>query len=203
MASINNSANYQPTQYAVQVGGANNALSSLTVGTNGQLFIGSTGANPAFATATSTAGSITYTTGAGSLNLDVTNYATTTFTPTLTGASTAGTTTYSTQVGNYTYFLNLCYVYGSIIITAATGTGDVVIGGLPKTINSSAGNVVGGLTLSGTSFTLPASCTDALTYGLSNTTTAKIQCFGSGQSTSFLQMANGALTLVFQLLYQV
>ncbi len=203
MASTNNSANYQPTQYALQVGGANNALSSLTVGTNGQVLIGSTGANPAFATLTSSAGSIAFTTGAGSLNLDVKNYAATTFTPTLTGASTTGTTTYTTQLGNYTYFLNLCYVYGSITITGATGTGDAVIGGLPKTINASNGNIVGCATLSGSSWALPTSCTDAVVTGIANTTTAKITCYGSGVAASNLQMANAGLTLVFTLMYPV
>ena len=54
------------TQHAVPVGGATSqALTSLSVGTNGQLLIGSTGADPAFATVTGTGG-ITFTTGAAS-----------------------------------------------------------------------------------------------------------------------------------------
>ncbi len=58
------------TQYGVLVGGASNAASSVTVGTNGQVLLGATGANPAFATLTSTGGTIVFTTGANSLNLE-------------------------------------------------------------------------------------------------------------------------------------
>ncbi len=61
------------TNHAVQVGNSTNSLTSLTVGTNGQVLLGSTSADPVFATLTSTGGSITYTTGAGSLNIDLTS----------------------------------------------------------------------------------------------------------------------------------
>jgi hypothetical protein len=59
------------TNHAVQVGNATGSLTSLTVGTNGQVLIGATGANPAFATITSTDSSITFTPGANSLNMAV------------------------------------------------------------------------------------------------------------------------------------
>jgi len=60
------------TQYAVQVGNAGGSLSSLGVGTNGQVLLGSTGADPVFATLTSSGSTLTYTPGAGSLNIDIT-----------------------------------------------------------------------------------------------------------------------------------
>jgi len=60
------------TQHAVPVGGAtNHALTSLAVGSNGQVLVGSTGADPVFATLTGTGG-ITFTTGAGSLAINST-----------------------------------------------------------------------------------------------------------------------------------
>ncbi len=59
------------TQNGVLYGGASNAVSSATVGTNGQVLLGATAAAPAFGTLTSTGGTITFTTGANSLNLDV------------------------------------------------------------------------------------------------------------------------------------
>lgn len=65
------------TNHAVQIGNASASLTSLTVGTNGQVLLGSTGADPAFATLTSTGGTITFTTGAGTLNLDGTAATTT------------------------------------------------------------------------------------------------------------------------------
>lgn len=59
------------TNHAVQVGNATASLTSLGVGTNGQALIGSTGADPVFATLTSSDSSIAFTTGAGSLSLQV------------------------------------------------------------------------------------------------------------------------------------
>jgi hypothetical protein len=49
------------TNHAVQIGNAGNTLTSLTVGTNGQVLIGATGADPKFASLTSTGGTISYT----------------------------------------------------------------------------------------------------------------------------------------------
>lgn len=65
------------TNHAVQVGNSTGTLTSLTVGTNGQVLVGSTGADPAFATLTSSNSSITFTTGAASLGLTVTQATTT------------------------------------------------------------------------------------------------------------------------------
>lgn len=61
------------TDHAVQIGNANGNLTSIPVGTNGQVLIAATGADPAFATLTSNNGSITFTTGANSLDLAATN----------------------------------------------------------------------------------------------------------------------------------
>lgn len=63
----------QGTNHAVFVGrGSNVAATTLGVGTNGQLLCGSTGADPAFTTLTSSASTLTYTPGAHTLNIDVT-----------------------------------------------------------------------------------------------------------------------------------
>lgn len=60
------------TTNAVQIGNASGSLTSLSIGTNGQVLIGATGAAPAFASLTSSNNSITFTTGANSLDLTVT-----------------------------------------------------------------------------------------------------------------------------------
>jgi hypothetical protein len=57
------------TNHAVQVGNSTGSLTSLAVATNGQVLLGSTGANPVFASLTSGDGSITFTPGAGTLSL--------------------------------------------------------------------------------------------------------------------------------------
>lgn len=59
------------TDHAVLVGAGTATITKLTVGTNGQVLIGATAADPAFATLTSSDGSITFTTGANSLSLQV------------------------------------------------------------------------------------------------------------------------------------
>lgn len=56
------------TQHSIQVGGATNTLTQLGVATNGQLPIGSTGADPVLATLTAGTG-ITVTNGAGSISI--------------------------------------------------------------------------------------------------------------------------------------
>jgi len=60
------------TSHGVLVGEGTSAITALSVGTNGQLLIGSSGADPAFSTVTSTGSTLTYTTGAHTLNIDVT-----------------------------------------------------------------------------------------------------------------------------------
>ena len=58
------------TDHGVLVGSGASAITALTVGTNGQLLVGSTGADPVFATL-NCADSLTCTTGAGTLEIDV------------------------------------------------------------------------------------------------------------------------------------
>jgi hypothetical protein len=60
------------TDHTVQVGNATGSLTSLVAGTDGQVLLGDTGADPVFATLTSTDGSITFTPGAGTLDLQAT-----------------------------------------------------------------------------------------------------------------------------------
>lgn len=59
------------TNHAVLVGAGTATMTKLAVGTNGQVLIGATAADPAFANLTSTGGTIAFTTGANTLNLEV------------------------------------------------------------------------------------------------------------------------------------
>lgn len=59
------------TNHGVLVGAATTAITQLSVGTNGQVLIGATGADPAFATLSSSDSSITFTPGANTLSLQV------------------------------------------------------------------------------------------------------------------------------------
>jgi len=127
------------TNHSVLVGAGTSAITQLTVGTSGQLLIASSGADPVFATPTSTAGSITYTTGAGTLNLDVVNYANkTSFTPGLAFGGAATGITYTTQTATYTRIGSIVFVMGTIVLSSfGSASGSATITGLPFTSNSS------------------------------------------------------------------
>jgi hypothetical protein len=59
------------TDHGVVLGSGTGAVSVTAVGTDGQVLIGATGADPAFATITSTGSTITFTPGANTLNMEV------------------------------------------------------------------------------------------------------------------------------------
>ena len=58
------------TNHAVQIGNFLGSLDSLPVGMDGQVLVAATNANPAFATLTSSGGTIVFTPGANTLNLE-------------------------------------------------------------------------------------------------------------------------------------
>lgn len=89
------------TNHAIQVGNGTGSLTSLSVATNGQIPIGSTGANPVIA-AISSGNNITVTNGAGTISVAVT-----------------GTTNHAVQVGNAS---------GSLTSIAVGSTGQVLAG---------------------------------------------------------------------------
>ena len=57
-----------------------------------------------------------------------------TFSPTAFGNSTAGTTTYGLQYGMYVKIGNLCHFQVRMQVTNMTGTGNLILGGLPFTV---------------------------------------------------------------------
>lgn len=144
--------------------------------------------------------SISFDGGVNSLS----NYTEGTFTPTLTGGSVAGTTTYTSQNGYYTRVGNLVTCIGSIIITAATGTGNARIGDLPFTIkNQTNGIPMGSCGIQAAGWVWPVGGTSAALYGSINSTNALILISGTAFTGNFLQMANAALTLNFTVTYQI
>jgi len=58
------------TDHGVLVGAGTSAITALTVGTDGQVLLGSSAADPVFATLTSSGATIAFTPGAGTLNLE-------------------------------------------------------------------------------------------------------------------------------------
>lgn len=133
------------------------------------------------------------------------NYSVSTWTPTITGASVAGTTTYTSQNGYYTRIGNLiqvqCYVAGS----AATGTGNVVLGGLPFTIKNQTNGYAPGciISQSAAGWVWPVSATALAAYGTFNTTTVSIIGQGSAGIFTNLQMANAAFAFILNMTYEI
>lgn len=113
--------NLQGTNHSLYVGrGTHVASANLAVGTNGQVLIASTGADPAFSTITSSGGTITFTLGANSLNMEA-------------GASVP--TTFTANSGSAAPALNNLNILGS---TAVAGTSPLVTSGAGSTITVTA-----------------------------------------------------------------
>lgn len=103
------------TDNGVIVGGGSGAFTATNAGTNGQVLIASTGNDPAFATLTSSGGTITFTPGSNSLNLEAG------------GGSIANT--YATDSGNAVPAAGILNVLGGPGVTTS-GSGSTI------TINS-------------------------------------------------------------------
>lgn len=99
------------TNNALQRGNATGSLTSLTVGTNGQVVIGATGGAPAFATLASAGGTILFTPGANTLNLE--------------SAGAGALTSIPCDIGAAAPLLSVLNAFGGDNITT-TGAGNTV-----------------------------------------------------------------------------
>lgn len=177
----------------------NNAI-NIATGATGTVLQGQGVASSPLFTNTPSVTSITF--GAGTA---MSNYTEGTWTPTIDGAA-SGTTTYVAQNGYYTRTGNKVFVMARISITAATGTGNAIIGGFPFTIRSNTnGDPVGNMQFNNASltWTWPAARTQLTLRGLNNTTTALIVGSGSVLSASNLQMFNTSCIFNLSLIYTV
>lgn len=124
-----------------------------------------------------------------------------TFSPTIQGATSGGTTTYTTQSGFYTIIGGMCFIYGEVACSAATGTGNLTLGGFPETIkNQTNGYVTGAITIL-SSNTWPVSSTYCTLQGTYGTATAVIKCCGSVTGQQNMQLANTSWNMTFSLAY--
>lgn len=113
---------YTPTTYTahgVLLGEGSSSIVATAVGTNGQVLIGSTGADPAFATVTSTGGTLTITGGAHSLNLEVADPVSLPVTVAQGGTGDTSLTAHGVLIGEGT---------SPVAVTAVGTTGQVLIG---------------------------------------------------------------------------
>ena len=186
-----------------------NVMSALATATNGILITDGTTGIPSISSTLPSAvqGNIT---SAGAVTLTsvnfggttLSNYVEGTWTPTLTGSTVAGTTTYSTQSGQYTRIGNTVIARFNLVGTAATGTGNALLGGLPLTPNN-VGTQVGAVqNQSNATWVFPAGTTNLFASSF-NSTTATLFCSGSATTGSALQMANAAFNFKGCFVYQL
>lgn len=185
------------TLHSLQCGNGTGNVTQIAVGATGTVLIGTTATDPSFS-ATPSVTSITLSSGTA-----LSSYVEGTFTPTIDGA-TPGSTTYTSQNGYYTRIGNIVYVQGSIVITAATGTGNATLAALPFTVkNQTNGNTPGEFVISGTGWAWPAARTMVSLNFVANTLTATVNTNGTATTSSLLQMANAAATFTFSGVYQI
>lgn len=101
-----------------------------------------------------------------------------TFTPTILGTTAAGVGTYSVQTGTYVKVGKLVFVDLTVVWSAHTGTGNILIGGLPFTVSNSTPCSING---------------NNLTF--SNQLTASFVA-GAAQARPLTHVTGGALALV-------
>lgn len=171
---------------------AANTLAKRAVGsTNNLLTV--TGGVPAW-TATPSVTSITLSGGTA-----LSNYTEGTFTPTLTGGTVPGTTVYLVQAGFYTRIGQSVLVSMVMNITSATGTGDVVIGGLPFNINVNTAPT-GSVYISG-AWPWPASRSYLVFTGNGSASTGLVYACGASATAVTYKMSNSALTISISFQY--
>lgn len=123
----------------------------------------------------------------------------TTWTPTLDG-QVSGTTTYTSQAGEYTWIGNLIFANFKIVITAATGTGDIRITGWPY-VNGGSVVAIGTCDFNGSGWSFPTGRKNArISFGSGNSF-AIIRGCASGVGVGTFQMTNAALTVTGRITY--
>lgn len=127
----------------------------------------------------------------------------TSWTPTLVGASTAGSTTYTNQDGIYSRIGNIVHIQFRLVISAMTGTGDMLIGGLPFTVNNSNASIAAGAIVFIGTIAWPTGASSIAIYPINGSTTAKIYGSGNFGPGGIMQMSNAALTAYGSLIYRV
>lgn len=125
------------------------------------------------------------------------------FTPTIFGGTTAGTSTYSSQNGYYTRIGNIVICQGTVVTSSTTGTGQVIIGGLPFTIKNLTNYGPNAIALM-VGMPPAALNINAGATGVLNTNTLSLAQIpvGSGSVTAY-PMSNVANTVYFSITYMV
>ncbi len=118
-----------------------------------------------------------------------------TWTPTVVGGTSAGTATYSSQVGRYYQIGAMVFISFQLIWTSGTGTGNLLIGGLPVNIISTSGARTVGTVQLGVSPPALSSDIQIVAAGDANQTQLFVQATSStGVVNSVVYAAAGSAT---------
>lgn len=109
------------------------------------------------------------------------------WTPVIAGATTAGVGTYTLRVGSYTRIANLLFFTGTVTWTAHTGTGNMLLTGLPFTSRNTA-NVSYDAQTDLTDITLPAATVQIMGEIAPNTTQITLDATRSNNTNTPVQM---------------
>jgi hypothetical protein len=128
-----------------------------------------------------------------------------TFTPTLVGESVTGTTTYTNQQGYYVRIGSVVQIQFIVSGSAATGTGNALLGAYPFTVKNQTNGIATGSLLSqnNATWTFPAGTTFLTPTGIVNSTTGHIYGSGSASTGGNYQMFNAAFTMYMNLMYEI
>jgi hypothetical protein len=117
------------TAHSVMIGEGASNVTPIAVGTNGQVLLGSTSADPAFATLTSSSSTLTYTTGAHTLNIEANGTFTGGISLPSTSSSSVGTIRINGNPVFHTYPDNFSVFVGSAAGNfTMTGSNNVGVG---------------------------------------------------------------------------
>jgi hypothetical protein len=130
---------------------------------------------------------------------DISDYAASTWTPTLLGSSTAGSPTYTVQVGSYEK-IGRQITIRFIVATSALGspTGNMDIGGIPFTNNATSNDNGQCVIAEMSGVTLDASYTTLTGDILASGTVIRLKEIGSGQATALAAVGKFAAATTLQ-----
>jgi len=141
--------------------------------------------------------------GAQNISFDIANYQNDVWTPTVIGGTSPGVTVYGVQFGYFVRLAAVIQVEFTVTVSSATGTGNIVIGGLPFPINVQAsGNVIGSVILV-SALTWPVGTTSIALLGSPGNSFLNIWASGSGVAGSPIQMANTAMNIQGSIVYEI
>ncbi len=173
------------TNHAVLVGAGTSTITKVGPGTTNSVLVGSTGADPAFSTtSTSYFNAVSFNAGTYTLKTYEENVV---LTPTIFGGTTPGTATYTAQYGVYSRIGNMVFVQINLEWSGHTGTGDMMVAGFPY-IFAAAASFYPMATLV-QNIALPAGALNVCVDGTNNATTAEISATINAAPLANVQMS--------------